>query len=86
MGFCKVGKAKFTLKQAMKAKKLEERYSSTVSVASALDGVGGQHHTPFALHPGKKHCTSFTGGCANARGPVWMEADGSGFHKVRGSP
>jgi hypothetical protein len=66
VGFCKGGKVKFTLEQAMKAKRVEERYSSTVSVASALDGVGGQRHTPSALHPRKKHGTSFTGSCANA--------------------
>jgi hypothetical protein len=30
----------------------EQRYSSTISLASALDGVGGQCHTPAALTPG----------------------------------
>jgi hypothetical protein len=52
----------------MKAKRVEERYSSAVSVASTLDGVGGQRHIPSALHPGKKHGTSFTGGCESAEG------------------
>jgi hypothetical protein len=28
-------------------------YSSTLSLTSALDGVGGQRHVPAALHPGK---------------------------------
>ena len=28
-------------------------YSSTLSLPSALDGVGGQHHAPAALPPGK---------------------------------
>jgi len=30
----------------------EQRYSSTLSLDSALDGVGGQYHTPAALPPG----------------------------------
>ena len=28
-------------------------YSSTLSLTSALDGVGGQRHALAALHPGK---------------------------------
>ena len=70
MGFCKGEKVKFTLEQAMMAKRVEERYSSTVSVASALDGVGGQRHTPSALHVHleKKYGTSFTGGCVSVEG------------------
>jgi hypothetical protein len=31
----------------------EHRYSSTLSLTSALDGVGGQRHIPAALLPGK---------------------------------
>ena len=31
----------------------EQMYSSTISLNSALDGVGGQRHTPAALPPGK---------------------------------
>ena len=31
----------------------EWRYSSTLSLPSALDGVGGQRHAPAALPPGK---------------------------------
>ena len=37
----------------------ESRYSSTLSLTSALDGVGGQRHVPAALQPGKRpgtHC------------------------------
>jgi hypothetical protein len=36
-----------------------ERYSSTLSLTLALDGVGGQLHAPAALPPGKRpitHC------------------------------
>jgi hypothetical protein len=29
----------------------EKRYRSTLSLTSALDGVGGQHHAPVALPP-----------------------------------
>jgi len=29
-----------------------KRYSSTISLTSALDGVGGQRHAPVALTPG----------------------------------
>jgi hypothetical protein len=38
----------------------EQSYSSTLSLNSALDSVGGQRHAPAALSPGKKpdiHCT-----------------------------
>ena len=31
----------------------EQRYSSTLSLTSALDGVGGQRHDPATLLPGK---------------------------------
>jgi hypothetical protein len=32
---------------------VEQSYSSTLSLTSALDGVGGQRHAPAALPPGK---------------------------------
>jgi hypothetical protein len=32
---------------------VEYRYSSTVSLISALDGVGGQRHAPVSLPPRK---------------------------------
>jgi hypothetical protein len=41
---------KLTLEPAMKAQK---GYSCTLSLNSALDGMGGQCHTPAALPPGK---------------------------------
>jgi hypothetical protein len=68
VGYCKGEKVKFTLEQAIKAKRVEERYSSTVSVALALGGVGGQRHTPSTLDPGKKHGSSLTRGCVRAEG------------------
>jgi hypothetical protein len=42
-------KAKFTLGQAT----MTNRYSSTLSLTSALDGEGGQRHTPAPLPPVK---------------------------------
>jgi hypothetical protein len=40
----------------------EQRCTSTLSLTSALDGVGGQRHAPAALHPGKKPGTHCMGG------------------------
>ena len=39
---------------------VEYRYSSTLSLTSALDGVGGQRHAPATLPTGDRpgaHCT-----------------------------
>jgi len=45
--------------------------SSTLSLTSALDGMGSQRHT---LLPRKKTGTHFTGGWVGPR-PVWMGAE-----------
>ena len=45
----------------------EYRYSSTLSLTSALDGVGGQSHAPAALPPGKRVGTHFIGGWVDPR-------------------
>jgi hypothetical protein len=37
----------------------ESRYCSTLSLTSALDGVGGQRHAPAALPPGKTRYPSY---------------------------
>jgi hypothetical protein len=42
-------------------------YSSTLSLTSALDGVGGQRHAPAALPPGKRPGTHCTGGWLGPR-------------------
>jgi len=39
-----------------------KQYSSTLSLTSALDGVGGQGHVPATLPPGKRAGTHFEGG------------------------
>jgi hypothetical protein len=48
-------------------RKGEERYSSTLSLTSALDGVGGRRHATVALPPGKISGTHCTGGWVGPR-------------------
>jgi hypothetical protein len=43
------------------------RYSSTPSLTSAIDGVGGQRHAPAALPPGKRPGTHCIGGWVDPR-------------------
>ena len=44
------GKVTFNLKQAMKGqRRRNQRYISSLSLTSALKGLGGQHHAPTAL-------------------------------------
>jgi hypothetical protein len=50
-------KVKFTLGQAVN----NQRYSSTLYLTLALDGVGGQGHVPAALSQGKRLGTHSTG-------------------------
>ena len=52
---------KFILEEAMKAQR-GWRYSSTLSLTSELEGVGGQRHALDALPPGE---------AGSAPGPVW---------------
>ena len=49
-------------------------YSSTLPSTSALDGVGGQHHAPAALSPGKDP-VSIVWEAGWATGPVWTGAE-----------
>ena len=46
-------KVKVNLEQATKPQRGEQRFNTTLSLASALDGVGGQRYAPAALPPGK---------------------------------
>ena len=59
----------------------EKRYSSTVSLTSALDGVGGQRHAPAALPPGKIRHPFYTrlGGPQGRSGPVRNISPPPGF-------
>jgi hypothetical protein len=54
-------KAQSTLQQDMKAERVRRViFSFTLSLTSALDGVGGQPHAPAAITPGEEtrtHCT-----------------------------
>jgi len=52
-------KGEFHHRTGNEGQKEEKRYSSTLSLTSALDGVGGQRHASAALPPGKRlrtHC------------------------------
>jgi len=45
-------KVTYTLEEATNAQRGEQRYSFTLSLTSALDGVGGQRHAPGRFTPG----------------------------------
>jgi hypothetical protein len=51
----------------------ERRYSSTLSLTSVLDGVGGQRHAPAALPPGKTRYPYYRR-LGGPKGPVWKGA------------
>jgi len=57
----------------MKAHTGSKRYSSTLSLTSALDGAGGQGHVITALPPWNRPDTHRTGG-GWASGPIWTGA------------
>jgi hypothetical protein len=61
-GFINKGKGTVQPKTGHEGPEGEWRYSSTFSLTSALDGVGGQRHAPCALHPGKRPGTQCVGG------------------------
>ena len=50
-------------------------YSSTLSLTSALDGVGGQRHAPAALPPPGKDPVLIVQEAGWAPGPVWTGAE-----------
>jgi hypothetical protein len=56
------GKGKFHPRTGNKGSEGEQKYISSLSLTSALDGVGGQCHDPAALLPGKRPGTHCTGG------------------------
>ena len=53
----------------------ERRYSSTRSLISVQDGVGGQSHAPAALPPGKTRYPEYRREVGWASGPVWNGAE-----------
>jgi hypothetical protein len=70
-------KVKFTLEQAMKAQREEQKYSSTLYLTSAIDGVGGQRHAPDALPPGRD-LVLFAQEAGGTPGLVWTDAENLG--------
>ena len=56
----------------------EQRYSSTLSLTSALDGVGGQRHAPAALSPGERPGNHCVGGWVGPRAGL----DGCGMSRT----
>jgi hypothetical protein len=58
----------------MKAQEDKWRYSSSLTLTSALDGVTGQCHAPAALPAGKRNSAYYTGGWVGPR--VWLHGLG----------
>ena len=48
-----VGKGKILPRTGHECKDVEYKYSYTLSLTSALDGVGAQHYAPAALPPAR---------------------------------
>jgi len=67
-----MAKVKVTPEQATKAQRW--RYSSTVSLPSALDGLNGERHGPAAL-PRERPGTHCTGGWVGPRAA--LDEDGA---------
>jgi hypothetical protein len=61
-------KGKVNATTVNKGPQQEWRYSYTLPLTSALDGVGSQCYTPADLPPGKKPGTKCTEGCVGPRG------------------
>jgi len=57
----------------------EYRYSSTLSLNSTLDGMGGQRHAPAALTSGKIRYPFCRRGCAP--GQVWTLEENLALHR-----
>ena len=60
----------------------EQRYSSTLSLTLALDGVGGQQHAPAALYP-RKDPVPIVQEAGLAPGPVWTVAENLALTGIR---
>jgi hypothetical protein len=61
---------KFTVEQTIKAQREEDRYSSTLFLTSALNGVGGQRHAPATLPPGSETQNPFYRRLGGPRGQL----------------
>jgi len=60
-------KCKVHPKTGHEGPEVESRYSSTLSLVSALDGMDGQRYAPAALPPGKRAGTHCIGGWVGSR-------------------
>jgi hypothetical protein len=63
-------KVKFSLEQAANSQR-GRSYRTTLPLTSAVDGVGGQHHSPAALPPRKTRYPLYRW----APGPFWTGAE-----------
>jgi hypothetical protein len=74
-------KIMFTLGTGHEGPDAEKRYSSTLSLTSALDGVGGQRHAPATLTPGKTRYPLYRrmGGPQGRSGQVQKISPPAGF-------
>ena len=67
-------KGKFRSITGHEGSEVEQKYSSILSLILALEGVGGQCHSPVALPPGKRPSTQFTGsyrGLSGGARKIW---------------
>jgi hypothetical protein len=66
----------------------EQKYSSTLSLTSALDGAGGQRHAPAALPPGKTRYPLYRrlGGSQSRTGQVRKISSPQGFDSRTAQP
>jgi hypothetical protein len=58
-----IGKRNFYPRTGHEGPEGEQKYSSTFSLTSALDGVVGQRHALVALPLGKRHITNYSIRC-----------------------
>ena len=63
---------------------VEERYSSTLSLTSELNGVGGQRHDPAAIPPGMTRYPLYRR-LGGSPGPVWTGVENIAFTGIRSS-
>ena len=64
---CEHGKDKVRPTTGHEGPEGEERYSSTLSLTSSLNGVRGQRHATAILSPGKRSGTHCVGGWVGSR-------------------
>jgi hypothetical protein len=67
-------KDKFRPRTGREGPKREERYSSTLSLPSALDGVGGQIHAPAASSRRETRYSLYRR-LGGTQGPFWTGAE-----------